>query len=779
MALDKSLELLLKSLENAGVKTQDFRNRLLQAEKTGEDMVSIIREMNRALENVDGTATNLYSRLQGITKELNDSNVTLRRATSAYNQISNTAEKLRNDEQGIVDLNKYQLKAMYEKAKGDAKNLSDSAKRLAKEKGLLNATEEEIRKNDDLTDKQKEILLSRLDNHKAAHDTVALTKARLDLENDISAAVGVTGALITGTGALMERLGMRSGIFHDAMQEASEEMRHQAKLLGENVTFIDKAKIAFTGLKIVAQGFSAALYDPAVIGGKIVDSFLDLNKIQVETNRLVGRNNNLVKAQLKDSATLKDVYESIQDITEKTGLAAGNVFNTEQLSQIASAKKELGLTGDQASNLAMMTKVTNTNLSDFEDGILSGIKATNKLSKSAVAPGLALRDALDTSEDISLSLGNNPKLLGQAATAARALGLELSKVDNIAEGLLDFESSIQNELEAQLLTGKNINLAKARELALNNDLAGLSEELAKNGASAAEFANMNRIQQNALAQALGMSRQELAKSIMTQKTAASLTDEQRARVLGVNKEQLRNLDIQTQINDAITKLTETISGPLNIISGMLDSSIVRFTTMGLIVANIGAGLVKNVQMLARMVGLTKAVNKEKKIGLVTSIKEFFTQKGTTKGKQLELFTEQATNVAQKKGLFLQMKSFLLARKEAVASAIGALFKNPIAAGLALVAAAGVGALVGRLTKGDDIMSPGYGSRVLSTPEGSIALNNKDTVVAGTNLGGGGMNTKALEAKIDELIAAVKSGGDVFMDGNKVGEALTLGAYKSA
>ena len=31
------------------------------------------------------------------------------------------------------------------------------------------------------------------------------------------------------------------------------------------------------------------------------------------------------------------------------------------------------------------------------------------------------------------------------------------------------------------------------------------------------------------------------------------------------------------------------------------------------------------------------------------------------------------------------------------------------------------------------MSGGYGKRVLSTPEGSIALNDKDTVVAGTNL----------------------------------------------
>jgi len=42
---------------------------------------------------------------------------------------------------------------------------------------------------------------------------------------------------------------------------------------------------------------------------------------------------------------------------------------------------------------------------------------------------------------------------------------------------LDFESSIANELEAELLLGKNINLEKARQAALDNDLATLAVEI--------------------------------------------------------------------------------------------------------------------------------------------------------------------------------------------------------------------------------------------------------------------------------------------------------------
>ena len=59
------------------------------------------------------------------------------------------------------------------------------------------------------------------------------------------------------------------------------------------------------------------------------------------------------------------------------------------------------------------------------------------------------------------------------------------------------------------------------------------------------------------------------------------------------------------------------------------------------------------------------------------------------------------------------------------------------AAAAAVTAAGFG-LLNSIKTGDDIMSPGqntsgYGNRTLMGPEGAIALNNKDTVIAGTNL----------------------------------------------
>ena len=114
------------------------------------------------------------------------------------------------------------------------------------------------------------------------------------------------------------------------------------------------------------------------------------------------------------------------------------------------------------------------------------------------------------------------KGLAEAAVQAKALGVDLSKVDQIAGSLLNFEDSISAELEAELLTGKQINLETARLAALNGDLATVAEEINKQIGGSAEFSKMNRIQQEAFAKSVGMSREELANSLVEQEALAAI-----------------------------------------------------------------------------------------------------------------------------------------------------------------------------------------------------------------------------------------------------------------
>lgn len=103
--------------------------------------------------------------------------------------------------------------------------------------------------------------------------------------------------------------------------------------------------------------------------------------------------------------------------------------------------------------------------------------------------------------------------IGRAAVQAKELGLSLDTVGKVAENVLDFQSSIESELQASLLIGRQLNLNKARELSLAGDLEGLQKEIVKLVGSEAEFNQLNVIQRKKFAQALGVTTTELSKLV--------------------------------------------------------------------------------------------------------------------------------------------------------------------------------------------------------------------------------------------------------------------------
>ena len=69
-------------------------------------------------------------------------------------------------------------------------------------------------------------------------------------------------------------------------------------------------------------------------------------------------------------------------------------------------------------------------------------------------------------------------------------------------------------MEAELLTGKQLNLEGARASSISmGDQAALAAELRKEVGTAAEFGKMNVIQQEAMAKAFGMSREDMARNV--------------------------------------------------------------------------------------------------------------------------------------------------------------------------------------------------------------------------------------------------------------------------
>ena len=97
-----------------------------------------------------------------------------------------------------------------------------------------------------------------------------------------------------------------------------------------------------------------------------------------------------------------------------------------------------------------------------------------------------------------------------------------------------------------------MNLSKAREFALMNDMEGVAREIANQGITAADFAGMNRLAQESLAEALGMSRDELAKTLNLQ--GLSVREQEEANLAA-----MRQQSIQDRIRRALQKLGEVFA----------------------------------------------------------------------------------------------------------------------------------------------------------------------------------------------------------------------------
>jgi len=99
----------------------------------------------------------------------------------------------------------------------------------------------------------------------------------------------------------------------------------------------------------------------------------------------------------------------------------------------------------------------------------------------------------------------------QAAIAARQLGLEMSSLTNVTDGLLDIENSLTSELELGALLGKNINFEQARRLAYEGEIGSAVKSAIQQLGGVEEFNKMDIYQKREAAKALGLSVEELQK----------------------------------------------------------------------------------------------------------------------------------------------------------------------------------------------------------------------------------------------------------------------------
>jgi len=618
----------------------------------------------------------------------------------------------------------------------------------------LEDKEEELKRAVELADSETQRLAILKEVEKAQEKNIASRQKEAVEQAKVTKAIGLTGAFLDNINRIGFRvfggLGVNLATFGEELKTAKEKADELGEELalteaGEGLsTFEKRVRVMKVTFEPIKKAIKSTLTDPLTlsagiitkIGGAIIKAFKEVDKVRVEFERLNGSASSLNIQMMSYNRTLTDTVDLLKQaasFTQQTGFNA-EVFSKEIITGAAEAVNLLGLTNEQAGKLGILATATGQSFEATKNSLISSVNSFNAMNKTAVSHGLVMRDVANTSDAVAASLGSSEKSITGAAAAARRLGLELKDLDSIASSLLDFESSIEAELEAQLLTGRALNLTKARELALSNDLEGVGKELFNNSASLFEFGKMNRIQQEGYAKALGLSRDQLAKIAYQRAIENNLTGEALKNATGMTAQQLEAMELTVMMEKAMSKLAQT------------------FVPIVSLAAEYSSIIIPTVSAYATLQFLSK------------SILALETIRAGIAARQLAL--ETATNAQR-----------LIGVKRLALQAAAAAVANPVKAIAGLVVAGAIASYFA--TKGDDVISPGqgYGQRTLLMPEGAIALNDKDTVIAGTNLtGGANTNNRSNEETnqlLRQLIAETRKGRNIYLGPSKVSENLEV------
>jgi len=349
-----------------------------------------------------------------------------------------------------------------------------------------------------------------------------LTKPFSEAANLVNGGVGIGGGAVSGAGAT-SLLG--------GLADVASKIPFIGGLLGTLIT-------GFKGVLDFALGIDSANTRIAKSLGISKKEAVDLKNSFVETKNI---GDSIVVNQTR-------LVESQIELSQQLGV--NNTLSRDILATNVELKEVAGLEVEARKSLAESAIITNRNQKEITKSVLGQVALFKGLTGIGFNFKEVLGEAAKQTGVLGLQFAKYPEKLTKALVSVKALGFDLKQVNDIAGGLVDFESSISKEFEAQVLLGKDINLTKAREAALNNDLATVSAEITKNVGSAGDFLKLNRIQQDAIAQSVGMSRDSLADTLKKQEAFTKLG----AKDLQQANAKIQALQAQGKSQEQISKM---------------------------------------------------------------------------------------------------------------------------------------------------------------------------------------------------------------------------------
>jgi hypothetical protein len=558
------------------------------------------------------------------------------------------------------------------------------------------------------TDKLKEDLVKKFEDGFAASEDAAAgaEDAILDVAGGADAAAAGTKAMGAGIeGSIGPALGLNA---------AMGPILLVALAIAAAVELFKKALEVDQEVTDMARGFGISREEATEIHEELIGV--------AATTKVIGATAEALSAAFSEVA---NEMGSIKMVTKE--MAESQVLLT----------KQYGLAGEDAAKFQKMASLSGRTA---EQNVVAIQGITEGMTGGMMNYKAVMKDVASTSKAVQATFKGNIGQLTKAVITARKFGTTLDEVKSITDGLLDIEGSLEKEMEARVLTGKDINLDQARALKLKGDEAGAMEEIMKQAGGYNELMKMAPYQQEALAAAAGMTVDQLVKGTEQQKLFDDLskelgitldkngkmTEEQMAIAMASTNEEAKKLVLQQQqasaqekmtaMGDKLSAIFTKLAGPISdIINPLLDVVDFILPAIGPLIKFAFAPLIGIYDMVMGIVNIFK-------VGFVEGIKQV--------GKGIIEFFFAPFKLA-----YDLVTSFFGSGDEAK------------------------GASKEKAKSVHDAMIAPDGGLMVSGQRGTYQLDSKDTVVAGTGLGSSATQSTSTStssgADTSEMVALLK------------------------
>ena len=652
-----------------------------QVLKILQDILNENLEINR--QNTDAIKDSA-DRARDLTGEFKLSNEAAKNINKSTRDLSKLNASLVADAKNINNLRRKStdINKDLEKSAKIRKNLVSEQNEIAK-KAIIARREGKTVEAAALQDMSKG-LQAQISQH--AEIDSALQK-ELDHALNIENAFGLTGKSLDVINK------MTGGALGD-LDKIKEASREKLENLEKENKLLPGIAGKFQGMRVqmteIGKSIGTNMMDPLVIIASLLDYGNQLRDLQRGLGISKGEAEGFREEMTMAAAASGDLLATSQGLM-KANAALNAIrgtaveFSNKQLLDANRLLKTQVMSKEAVGELSRLANVTGQGIREAYLSQIDGVLA----AENEHGVRLDIKGVLDATSKVTgqirAQLGGSSEEISRAVANAKALGMELNEVAAAGKQMLDFESSISAELEAELLTGKQLNLEKARMAALTGDYITLANEIDKNVGNFYDYSLLNTIQQDKMAKAMGMTSDQLSDQLLKKADLNALAAEARAEGREDIAANLESLSAQDKMNESVEKL----KGVFGDILGIIEPIVSLFGTL---VGWISESTVA-MTVLAGIMGAMAA--KQAALAVTSLVKA-----------GAEIFAGNAKF-------------------------------GPVGIAMSIAGVAAMVAMIAKMksTKMDDGTISPEGMTV-NHPKGSIQLNKDDSLIAGTNLGGG-------------------------------------------